>query len=120
MKVSLVREGMKHEMHHLHKTDPEKWSLLTLSEKFGTSMERTRAIIYLMQQRDKAMAERNVLEIPRDYIKLYEKHMEDPAANTPEVLSEMFNMEAPAIKEVLDNMKWHEQGFARVEHYETL
>jgi hypothetical protein len=50
-------------MYKKYKHDPINWSIQNLSNHYGTSLERTRAVLFLMQKRDEEIAKITKLPI---------------------------------------------------------
>jgi len=51
VKIPYLKDEKRQEMFSLHIDDPERWSIQKLSQHYGTSLERTSAVIFLMQSR---------------------------------------------------------------------
>eukprot|EP01040_Poterioochromonas_malhamensis_P004319 gene4319-4631_t len=58
VKVPILFEEQRQEMYALHVSNPERWTLEAISQKFGSSLDRTRAVILLMQLRYDLMKEK--------------------------------------------------------------
>lgn len=98
IKVPYLSERLKQEMYGKHKQDSETWSVGALSKQYGTSMERTKAVLFLMRRREEFMKEKGFDIIPKDWYELYEKFkvLGDDAAATS---SSSTSPSAPAISE---------------------
>lgn len=89
VKVPYLPDHIRVEMYNLHKADPTQNSDEALSQRFGTSLTRTRAVLVLMQKRE--ALQRKLLgtedgSVPPDWAVVYARHCEDREKYTAEVL----------------------------------
>ena len=82
IKVPYFSEKLKLEMYSKYKQDPEQWSVTALSKAYGTSMERTKAVLLLLEQREQLKRERGLLDIPDDWFEMHKKFEEFTNAPT--------------------------------------
>ena len=76
-----LRESQQMEMWKLHSENPEEWTIAQLSQKYGASIDRVKAVITLLRAREEMMAEKNVLNIPDQWKEIYKKYTDfDPEA----------------------------------------
>lgn len=76
IRVPYLNEKLKQEMYGKHKQDPEEWTVNALSKQYGASMERTKAVLYLMRRREEFMKEKGVDNIPKEWYELYQKYQD--------------------------------------------
>jgi hypothetical protein len=88
IKVPFLSEKLKQEMYSKHKQDGEEWNVTALSKKYGTSIERTKAVLYLLKRREEFMKEKGFDTIPKEWYDLYSRYKalgddaDKPAATT--------------------------------------
>lgn len=120
VKVPYANEKMKVEMYERHKSDPEEWSIRKLCEHYGSSFERTKAIIYLMRHRETVMAENQVLDVSDEWKSIYKRHVEGGEEVSMEDLTKEFSLPEQQIKDILERMKLHTFRIGNVNQYEEL
>ena len=106
VKVPIFTDVTRQEMFKSFKEDPLKWTIPALSQKYNCALERTTAIVYLMQRREDMMRENNVLDIPELWDTLIDKHTAEPPS-TPEALAEENEMTVEEVNVILARMKDH-------------
>ena len=106
VKVPIFTDVTRQEMFKSFKEDPLKWTIPALSQKYNCTLERTTAIVYLMQRREDMMRENNVLDIPELWDTLIDKHTAEPPS-TPEALAEENEMTVEEVNVILARMKDH-------------
>lgn len=57
IRVNLLKDEVRQEMYLKYMEDPEKWSFENLSTAYGSSLIRTKAVIYLMQKRHEMISQ---------------------------------------------------------------
>lgn len=107
VKVPLMTDATRKEMYKKHKDDPEKHTIPSLSNQYNCSVERVKAVIFLLRKREKMMFDLGVADIKSDWKIMTLKHQEDPEINTPQALSEEFEMTVDEINDILKKMKEH-------------
>jgi hypothetical protein len=105
--IPYLRDGTRQEMYRKHMEDPISWSIQKLSEHYGTSRDRTNAVIFLMGRREELQAKLGAVKIPTEHQSMYDKHRLDAEAHTPEKLSEEFGIDISQVYDVLKNLKIH-------------
>ena len=107
VKTPLFTEKVRLDLFKKFKDDPESWTVPLLSQHFGCTTERVKAIIFLLQRREDMMRENKVLDIPALWNVLIEKHDEAPLISTPEALAEEFELNVDEVKDILKRMTEH-------------
>ena len=74
IKVPFLSEKLKQEMYSKHKQDGEEWNVTALSKQYGTSIERTKAVLYLLKRREDFMKEKGFDDIPKEWYDLYSRY----------------------------------------------
>lgn len=119
VKIPILLEETKIEMYKKYKHDPVNWSIQSLSNHYGTSLERTRAVIFLMQKRDEEIAKITKLpvgtDIPIEWLELYQFYDSTLPAPTDEVLSTKFKIDIKQIPNILKAMTEHCSKLANVD-----
>ena len=148
VKVPYLRDNVRQEMYARHILQPEEWSVSALSQRYRTSIDRTKAVIVLMHKRYEMMRSKGfnvkieggngesvkphmVVEIPPVWKGLYEKYKEDPTKEAAQVL-QAYNesigdnealkadMSAEKAKEIVETMKDHERRMHNLETHNNL
>ena len=109
VKTPLFTDTVRQDLFKKFKNDPEIWTVPLLSQHFGCTIERVKAIIFLLQRREDLMRENNVLDIPALWNVLIEKHDEAPLISTPEALAEEYELNVGEVKDILKRMTEHRQ-----------
>jgi len=119
VKIPLLLEETKIEMYKKYKHDPINWSIQNLSNHYGTSIERTRAVLFLMQKRDEEIAKITKLpigtEIPKEWLELYQFYDSTLPPPTNEFLSKKFKLDINQIPNILKAMTEHCNKLANVD-----
>ena len=89
IKVPYFSEKLKQEMYAKYKQDPEQWNITALSKAYGTSMERTKAVLFLLEKREQLKKERGLLDIPDEWFEIHKKFEEYSNAPTPSPTTEV-------------------------------
>ncbi len=76
MKVPFLRDAQKEEMYALHKSDPVKWTVHALAEKFGARQERIKAVLYLRRGREELLAKEGLLDIAADWTAMHQAYVQ--------------------------------------------
>ena len=110
VKVPVFTDATRQEIFKNYKEDPAKWTISALSQKYSCTMERTTAIVYLMQRREDMMRENKVLNIPELWDTMIDKHTAEPPS-TPEALAEEHEMTVEEVNVILARMKDHRRRY---------
>jgi hypothetical protein len=109
IQVPYLRDKTRMEMYQKFKNEPLVWTLEKLSQHYGTSLDRTNAVLFLMQKREEMQKKLGVDDITSEQKHVFEKYMSDPLTFTPEKLSEESAIPLPQMHELLKNMKAHSE-----------
>ena len=85
IKVPYLSEKLKQEMYGKYKQNPEEWSVMALSKAYGSSIERTKAVLLLLERRESFKKERGILDMPSEWMEIHKKHEEYKNAPPPVV-----------------------------------
>jgi Eukaryotic mitochondrial regulator protein len=107
VQVPYLRDHTRVEMYRKHVEDPVAWSVEKLSQHYGSSIDRTNAVLYLMGKREETQRKLGVIDMPEEHKKLYEKHTSDPAAFTAQVLSDESGLAVQQVQTILSNLQQH-------------
>mmetsp|Transcript_35122 Transcript_35122/g.33370 ORF Transcript_35122/g.33370 Transcript_35122/m.33370 type:complete len:396 (+) Transcript_35122:112-1299(+) len=105
--VPLFTDIERQEIYKKYKSDPEKWTLQKISNYFSCSMERARAVVYLMGQREALMKKNGVYEISPVWAKVFDQHNIDREINTVEVLCAEYELSQDEVKHIIKQMGDH-------------
>lgn len=111
VQIPYLRDKTRMEMYQKHKSDPMTWDVKKLSLHYGTSIDRTNAVLFLMKRREELQAKLGAVDVSPEHKSMYDKHVSDPETHTPEKLSEEFGINVAQVHEILANLKMH---FARL------
>lgn len=111
IKVPLMTDKTRKDLFKKFKDDPEKWTIPALSNTFNCSVERVKAIIFLLQGREDLMIADGVFDIKNEWKLMVAKVEEDSVLNTPETLAEEYEMTPEEVKIILAKMKIHNQRY---------
>ena len=106
VKVPIFTDVTRQEIFKNYKEDPVTYTIPALSQKYGCTLERCTAIVYLMQRREDTMRENKVLDIPELWDTMIDKHTATPPV-TAETLAEENEMTVEEVKVILARMKDH-------------
>ena len=109
IKIPLMTDATRREIYKKYRDDPERHSIPSLSNQYNCSVERVKAVIFLLELREKMMLDGGVSDIKSDWRIITQKNEEDPAVNTPQALAEEFEMTVDEINVILAKMKEHLQ-----------
>jgi hypothetical protein len=104
---SYLPDHKKMEIYYKHQQDPKEWSVKAISARYGMSLIRAQAILYMMKKRVALMEELGVLNIPLQWAEIYGEHLTDPEAMTKEALAEKHEMEVEEVENILKKMGEH-------------
>lgn len=110
VKVPIFTDETRQEIFKSYKDDPARWTIPALSQKYHCTLERTTAIIYLMQRREDLMRKNQVLNIPELWDNMMNKHVAEPPA-TPEALAAENEMTVEEVNVILERMKDHRRRY---------
>jgi hypothetical protein len=103
-----LADHKKMEIYYKHKSDPKEWNVKTISQRYGLSLVRAQAVLYLMKEREALMKELGVLNIPTQWQEIYDEHMSEPEAKTAEFLAEKHSLSPEEVGTILKNMEEHQ------------
>ena len=103
-----LTDHKKMEIYFKHKSDPKEWNVKTISQRYGLSVIRTQAVLYLMKEREALMKELGVLDIPTQWQEVYDEHVAEPEAKTAEFLAEKHSLALEEVEKILKNMEEHQ------------
>ena len=95
------------EIYYKHKSDPKEWSVLNISKRYGMSLMRSKAILYLMEQRVEHMKKLGVYNLSPKWQEVYNDHLAEPEVMTKEALAEKHSLPIEEIELILKNMEEH-------------
>lgn len=111
VKIPLLLEETKVEMYKKHKHDPINWSIDKLSNHYRTSLERTRAVIFLMQKRDEEIAKITKLpvgtDVPKEWLELYQYYDSTIPSPSNDDLAKKFSIDINKVPVILAAMVEH-------------
>lgn len=111
IKLPLLLEETKLEMYKKYKDDPINWSIEKLSNHYHTSLERTRAVIYLMQKRDEEISKVTKLpigaDVPMVWLELYKFYDSTLPSPSNETLAQKFKIDIKEVPTILAAMTEH-------------
>ena len=107
IQVPVLRDATRVAMYQKYKSDPSLWTIDKLSQEYGTSRDRTNAVIYLMTKREEMQRKLGVFDMTAEHKAMYEKHMADPENATPSSLSEEYGMNLEQVNQILANLGAH-------------
>lgn len=110
IKVPLVLESTKKEIFTKFKTNPNEWSVSKLSQTYGASVDRIKAIIFLLQQRENMMTSLGVAAgVPQLWSNVFERYKEKKfSEDILASISSEFSIGADEVKNIITNMKSHQ------------
>ena len=109
--VPYLRDSTRVEMYEKHKADPKAWDVKRLSQHYGTSLDRTNAVLFLMKRREEVQRNLGAVDLSPEHKSMYEKHVSDPETHTAEKLSEEYGINVQQVHEILQKLEIH---FARL------
>jgi len=116
--VSFLRDNVRQEIYKLHKEDPKLWTVSKLAQKYGMTLERSKAVIYLMRKREDLMRDEKVLDIPSQWNEIYEKHQTDPNINTLTSLANEYSLSESSISDIITRLSTHYSRLNLVQQHE--
>lgn len=119
VQVPYLRDQTRVEMYKKHKEDPQEWSVDKLSLHYGTSLDRTKAVLFLMSKREETQRKLGVLDIPPQHKTLYEKHKADPEGSPPDKLAEEFSLPVEQVHQIIANLDLHRVRTENHEYYDS-
>jgi adenylate kinase family enzyme len=138
IKIPYLEDRIRQEIYVRHMTHPDQWDVNRLSQRYNTSLERTKAVIVLMHGRYEMM--RNMgftvnlhdslgtisVEIPAEWQGLYDKYKEDTTKSMEQIL-QLYNESVPETKqlkmtgkkaqEIVNNLIDHERRLENLEEH---
>jgi hypothetical protein len=103
-----LTDHKKMEIYYKHKSDPKEWNVKTISQRYGLSLIRAQAVLYLMKEREALMKELGVLNIPTQWQEIYSEHVTEPEVKTAEFLAEKHSLAPEEVEKILKNMEEHQ------------
>ena len=107
VKVPVLSDATRAQIFSKFKSDPAEWTVAKLAQSYNCSIDRIKAVIFLMQKRETMQKDAGVLQVPQVWKAVYDKHLLDPAANTVDALSAEFSLPAPEIEAILLKLRLH-------------
>ena len=80
VKVPYLSDNTRVEMYKRHKADPLQWSISKLSQHYGATLDRTKAVLFLMQKREELMIQEKVADIPPMWHEIFQRFSAPAAA----------------------------------------
>ena len=80
VKFPYLEDDVKMAMYKRHKQNPDEWPVTRLAQHYGASMERVKAILFLMRNREEFMAREKVAEIPETWQQIWNRYLEGQRA----------------------------------------
>lgn len=119
IRISFLRESTKQEFYKFYKENSEK-PISKIAEKFGMSIQRAKAVILLMRNREEIMKAEGVLNPGDVWKEVYSKYTgSDKDANSITALSEEYKLSEGEVQNIIDRMDRHRKRMSVVEHYEN-
>ena len=82
VKFPYMEDEVKMTMYKRHKKSPEEWPISRLAQHFGASVDRVKAILFLMRNREEMMDREKVSDIPPEWHQIWARHKEGLQAAT--------------------------------------
>lgn len=82
VKFPYMEDEVKMTMYKRHKKSPEEWPISRLAQHFGASVDRVKAILFLMRNREEMMEREKVADIPPEWHQIWARHNEGLQAAT--------------------------------------
>lgn len=102
-----LTDHKKMEIYLKHKKDPKEWNVKTISQRYGMSLLRAKAILWMMKQRENLMQELGVWNLSPLWQEIYDEHIREPEVNTKEALAEKHSLPVEEVEKILKNMAEH-------------
>jgi hypothetical protein len=97
----------KMEIYFKHKSDPKEWNVRNISQRYGLSLIRAQAVLYMMKKRVELMEQLGVLNLSPQWKEIYAEHLAEPETMTKEALAEKHSLSVEEVEKILSNMKEH-------------
>lgn len=81
IKVPFLSETVKQKIYKAFKDDPETNNVKALAQKYGASLDRIKAVLFLLSNREKAMKEQGLVDekgdagVPKQWSAIYDKYI---------------------------------------------
>lgn len=96
IKLPYLTEQIKVEMYNRNKENPSEWPLSRLAQHYGTTLDRTKAVLFLMRRREEIMIQEKVAEIPTSWHEIWTRHSAPTEVAAP-VVKEIVTAETDGI-----------------------
>lgn len=116
IKVPYIVDAKRVEIYQKHKEDPVKWSIKNIAQHYSMSIYRSRAIIYLMKEREELMTTNGVLNVPPLWQQLFDIHKEDSEIPL-ETLASEHQLEVSEVTSILETMEDHHYRKTNLQDY---
>lgn len=90
------------EIYQDHKEDPKKWTVNKIAMEYGMSLDRAKAIIYLMKSREEYIEKSGICDATPQWFEIFDKFTADPSDGILERLATEYEMTAAEIKRIVD------------------
>ena len=119
VKIPVLSDATRAQIYSKFKADPAEWTAAKLAQNYNCSVDRVKAVIFLMQKRETVQKEAGVLSIPQTSKAVYDKHVADPTTNTVDALAAEFSLPVPEIEAILGQLRVHYRRKKDVDDAET-
>jgi hypothetical protein len=102
-----IPEEVRAGIYQDHKADPKQWSAAKIANHYGMSLNRARAILYLMKSREEMMTKSGAINATPEWEEIFNKSKENPQENTLQNLATDYNKTTEEVKTILDVMEEH-------------
>lgn len=126
VKVPFLSEDAKLDMYQKHVAEPEVWTIQKLSQHFGSSLQRTSAVIYLMRKRQEAMVRAGITGSDDQNVsaelKVYEKYCEDKTKSLENLAEELggdSKYNTVQLKQIVEKWDTHRKRMENVNQHEA-
>lgn len=106
VKITYLPDSVRMEMWKNHKENPDEWSILKLSQHYGTSLDRTKAVLFLMKRREDFISvDINILKKYEKSEEMWNKKLNEPEKYTHAVLAEEYGLSVKEVDEIMFTVK---------------
>lgn len=102
-----LTDSKRMEIYYKHKNDPKEWSVYNISKRYGLSLSRTKAVLFLMKERENLMEKLGVKDLSDKWTNVYDDYLEDPETNTKEILAQKHSIPIEEVELILNNVGEH-------------
>ena len=76
IKFPYLEDDVRLAIYKRHKENPEEWSISRLAQHYGATIDRVKAIIFLMRKREEVMVREKVADIPQVWHDVWKRHQD--------------------------------------------